>query len=64
MANEIALLPCPFCGGGDVHHAELSPEDMAGGLRPSLIECMTCDYQAEGLTPEIWNKRATTKEGK
>lgn len=48
---QIALKPCPFCGGTDLRLETYSiqPDDYWGGS----VRCNDCD--AEGGRPECWH---------
>lgn len=52
------LLPCPFCGGSDVHLRQHPPAQM------SWVSCVSCGLEAPsetGVTDEeavtYWNRR-------
>ena len=66
-AEEITLLPCPFCG------SEAKLDDTEGG--DSIVHCMKCeayflddmlwngnDYDSKSNAAAKWNRRAYIKE--
>ena len=61
------LLPCPFCGGTDLHiqteRRDVPADSMgrgtsAGSVSREVIWCHACGAFPHG--PEWWNKRAKT----
>ena len=46
-----ALLPCPFCGGSNIHYRKYIAYEQS-----EAIWCETCEAE---VTPEMWNRRAS-----
>lgn len=57
LTDEIALLPCPFCGGDELSHGHSYPPALGN------VECHSCDMTIFGETEakaiEKWNLRTS-----
>lgn len=62
------LLPCPFCGSGNVSRGTRHEPEHGGSFPIPYIKCNGCGARVEDHAPgnwsqkpeETWNKRAAT----